>query len=45
MANVSRNLANTALRELRDAVWIATRYNQIQVRNPPALGTFAYEED
>jgi CRP/FNR family transcriptional regulator, cyclic AMP receptor protein len=45
MANVSRNLANTALRELREAGWIATRYHRIQVNNAASLAAFAYEDD
>lgn len=45
MANVSRNLANTALGELRAAGWIETRYNRLLVRNPAALAAFVHGDD
>lgn len=45
MANVSRNVANSALGELRDAGWIETRYNRLMVRNSAALADYAYGED
>lgn len=45
MANVSRNLANTALGELRAAGWVETRYNRIAVCDAPALAAYAYGED
>jgi CRP-like cAMP-binding protein len=44
MANVSRNVANAALRHLRDAGWIDTRYSRIRVLNVVALATFAYDD-
>lgn len=44
MANVSRNVANAALGEMRDAGWIKTRYNRIVVRDVAALAAFAYDE-
>lgn len=45
MANVSRNLANTALGDLRAAGWVETRYNRIAVRDAAALAAYAYGED
>lgn len=45
MANVSRNLANTALGELRAAGWVEARYNRIAVRDAAALAAYAYGEE
>lgn len=45
MANVSRNLANAALSDLRAAGWVEARYNRIAVRDAAALAAFAYGED
>lgn len=45
MANVSRNLANTALVRMRESGWIETGYNRLKVIDRPALAAFAYGED
>lgn len=45
MANVSRNLANTALRDFRAAGWVESGYNRIRVTDRDALAAFAYGED
>lgn len=45
MANVSRNLANTALRDFRAAGWVESGYNRIRVIDREALAAFAYGED
>lgn len=45
MANVSRNVANAVLGELRDAGWIETGYNRPKVCDAAALAAFASGED
>ncbi len=45
MANVSRNLANNALRDFRAAGWLESGYNRIRVTDRDALAAFAYGED
>lgn len=45
MANVSRNLANAALRNFREAGWVDSRYNRLRVTDRAALAAFAYADD
>jgi CRP-like cAMP-binding protein len=45
MANVSRNLANSALRNFREVGWVENRYNRLRVTDRGALAAFAYAED
>lgn len=45
MANVSRNLVNSALGDLRARGWIAAHYNRLVVHDREALAAFAYGED
>jgi CRP-like cAMP-binding protein len=45
MSNVSRNLANLALRRFRQQGWVQTRYNRVVIADAAALTGFAYAED
>lgn len=45
MANVSRNLVNTALGVFRGEGWVESRYNRLRVIDRAALAEFAYGED
>jgi len=45
MANVSRNLANAALRDFREAGWVDSRYNRLRATDRAALAAFVYTDD